>query len=236
LNEITNDVFKAIMIGYEPLVRQTIDGFDYYREQIEYVECPLDDPTVMWSSKTAVAKSSEQKCSQDLLIGRLYIDKLEKLLKKGFVENESFGDSIYDTGYARLVAYLKDAGCKFFQAPPNILTTTTTATATEPDAGSKAQVEKVKNKELDAETAISTIVDSEKRPSSTISISTSRSSSSNSGEELKGFRPQPSSANICISMLDQRLSNEVRTKTRVLNHISNCVSRSLLYGGESRLR
>ena len=31
LNEITNDVFKAIMIGYEPLVQETLSRFSSYR-------------------------------------------------------------------------------------------------------------------------------------------------------------------------------------------------------------
>jgi hypothetical protein len=175
LNEITNDVFKAIMLDYQPLVDSTLKKFEFYREQIEFVECPLEDPSVMWSSKESVeSKKPDYKCAQDLMIGRLYVDKLEKLLDKGAVMENSFGDSVYDTGYVRLITYLSEAGCTFVPLP---------------------------NEET---------VD----------------------PKMPGMRPIPPDANICLSMLDLRDPKGGRTKTRVLNHISNCVSRAILYGGK----
>ena len=40
----------------------------------------------------------------------------------------------------------------------------------------------------------------------------------------------PADSNICLSMLDQLLPSDVRTKTRELDKIANCVSRAMIYG------
>jgi len=44
LNDITNDVFKAIMIGFEPLIEETLHKIPLYLQIVERTPCVLDRP------------------------------------------------------------------------------------------------------------------------------------------------------------------------------------------------
>lgn len=102
LNEVTNDVFKAIIIGFDPIVQDLKNRFDEYRERIESSECSIDE-----SFANQGIMSTE-----DLLTARIYIDWLERLLVNGLTQDSVLG-SIYDRCYKKLLTALKDAGCVF---------------------------------------------------------------------------------------------------------------------------
>jgi hypothetical protein len=127
LNEVTNNVMKAIIIGYDPIISYLSSAFEDYREQLDRAECVFDEGEVIEQVCTnltarACADKIESSsdafgwlCTQDLLISRIYLDRLEKLLLKGIVQDSILG-GIYDRGYKRLLTILKDIGCIF---PPN---------------------------------------------------------------------------------------------------------------------
>ena len=91
MNEITNDVFRVIMMGYEPAVDLKLLGFSSYKDLI------ID--TVEKSAALA------------------YLSWLEKILINGekisdFTVDGEVVNSVYVKGYTRLLDLLQDAGCK----------------------------------------------------------------------------------------------------------------------------
>ena len=93
MNEITNDVFRVIMMGYQPAIELKLLGFSNYQNDLEE--------------------------SDDKAAAVTYLKWLEKLLTNGeIVENFSLtGDTAgsidisYFKGYQRLLELLRDAGC-----------------------------------------------------------------------------------------------------------------------------
>lgn len=76
LNEISNDVFKAIVIGYQPLIHDTVEKFAAYRAIVGKTECKLDKfvdgaPPVI------------DNCDLDLELSLIYINWLEDLITNG---------------------------------------------------------------------------------------------------------------------------------------------------------
>ena len=99
MNEITNDAFRALMIGYDPAIEITLLGFSTFTQQIE----SMNDPQAAMT----------------------YLSWIEKLLVNGEVVTDfsvkSNGssspiDSEYQKGYSRLLSLLKDAGCKVYES------------------------------------------------------------------------------------------------------------------------
>jgi hypothetical protein len=96
MNEITNDAFRVLMMGYGPGVGLTVLGLATSKEQLKSVA----------GSETALT----------------YLTWLEDLLTNGDVQDLSaLGadsviavDSPYVKGYKRLLDLLKDAGCKSY--------------------------------------------------------------------------------------------------------------------------
>ena len=89
MNEVTNDVFRVIMMGYEPAVDLLLLGFSSYKALIE---------------EEADRKEAE-----------IYLSWLEKILINGeIVETSAEIDVAYSKGYQRLVEVLRDAGCAVY--------------------------------------------------------------------------------------------------------------------------
>jgi hypothetical protein len=134
LNFVTNEVFKALVIGYEPLINETLSKFDFYREQVEFTPCNLvakenvigneavgsknesmSNVVLLVNSNASLPSSPSKRsiiCTEDALVARIYIDWLYDLLASG-ITHESILGGIYDRGYKRLLTTLKDAGCRF---------------------------------------------------------------------------------------------------------------------------
>ena len=90
LNEITNDAFRVLMMGYDPAVELTLLGLAAWNEQI--------------------------KAMADSQIALLYLSWIEKLLLNGEVKDLAAMESSpitspYVKGYRRLLDLLTDAGC-----------------------------------------------------------------------------------------------------------------------------
>jgi len=110
LNEVTDEVFKSIIIGFQPLIDECINRLNMYKMQIETAECGAlddEDDEVVNTNNTDIAA-----CDIDIVKARKYIAKLENLLKTGATDDNILG-SIYDRGYKRLLTILKDGGCRF---------------------------------------------------------------------------------------------------------------------------
>lgn len=194
LNEITNVVFKSIIIGFQPLIDQTLDKFPYYRHLAERSPCVLDPdekkmqssrqpriPSTRMTSSTSFAATPSataveagesvpviENCEIDQKVALTYIDWLQDLLEKGEVHHDAVLGGIYDRGYKRLLTVLRDANCRF------------------PIRGSG-----------------------------------------------QSFRPIPMDQNICLSLVDLRAhEGSGETKTKLLNRISNIVTRAILFGGK----
>ena len=99
MNEITNDAFRALMIGYDPAIEITLLGFSTFTQQIQ----SMSDPQAAMT----------------------YLSWIEKLLINGEIvmdfsvtSNGSSSpiDSEYQKGYSRLLSLLKDAGCKVYES------------------------------------------------------------------------------------------------------------------------
>ena len=119
LNELTNEVFRAIMIGNSDIIEDLLLRFGWYRQQADATTCTLrgDDsalgvPFDGNASGAANPEAYEKACEEDLVKAQLYIDKLEALVCRSEVDDGMQG-GIYDRGYKRLLTSLKDLGCKF---------------------------------------------------------------------------------------------------------------------------
>ena len=125
LNEVTNNVMKALVIGYEPIVQQLVGQFESYREQLDRAESVFDDGEIIegvcgnetgdvcaTKLKSKDSTSVKPMFTQDQLKARQYLDQLESLLTRGFVQEAVLG-GIYDRGYKHLLTMLKDNGCLF---------------------------------------------------------------------------------------------------------------------------
>ena len=89
MNEATNDVFRVIMMGYEPATDLLLLGFASYKALIE---------------DEVDRKEAE-----------IYLSWLEKILINGeIVETSTEIDIAYSKGYQRLVEVLRDAGCAVY--------------------------------------------------------------------------------------------------------------------------
>lgn len=247
LNELTNNVMRALIIGYEPIIQDLFQMFDKYREQVDITDCFFDEedltnnaimntattddaqetdtatlpqtniklmneddaevtmvkpipdnsPAAASSLKRVVPTigikitSNEEKkaielkiCSNDLKISRDYVDRLEKLLQTGFIQESSMG-GIYDRGYKRLLTILRDAGCLF------------------PSSSSSSILSDIKTNNYIQ-------------------------------------RPKPEDQDICLSILDKTTllssTNRTNSKTKILNSLSNVVFRAVLYGRKHEKR
>lgn len=227
LNELTNNVMRALIIGYEPIIQDLFQMFDKYREQVEITDCVFDeddladnasaimnvassgssntikllsddDGEVIIVNPTQSSPSTSSKrviptikvteaekkaiefkiCANDLKTSRDYIDRLEKLLQTGYIQESSMGD-IYDRGYKRLLTILRDAGCSF------------------PSVSSNSALADIKT-------------------------------------NVYIQRPKPEDQDICLSILDKTTlsssTNRTNSKTKILNSLSNVVFRAVLYG------
>eukprot|EP01031_Cornospumella_fuschlensis_P032190 gene32190-38934_t len=119
LNEITNDVFKAIIIGFPPLIDQTIQKFPSYIEFADRSPCVLDPdekrlriPSPSSTPDISPALPELKDCDSDRDISLKYIQWLKDLLETGTLHDTMLG-GIYDRGYKRLLTVLRDAHCRF---------------------------------------------------------------------------------------------------------------------------
>ena len=88
MNEVTNDVFRVIMMGYKPAADLLLLGFAGYKDLVEDLA--------------------------DLPAAQIYLSWLEKILINGeIIEPSGEIDIAYLKGYQRLVDVLRDAGCNF---------------------------------------------------------------------------------------------------------------------------
>jgi hypothetical protein len=113
MNEITNDLFRVIMIGYEPAVDLIVVGFDGYKNQL------TTTGTIQTETDTGTIMGGDSK-DPNLDSALLYLSWMEALLINGVIQDfyplgpaPAEGDSDYIKGYKRLLDLLKDAGCKF---------------------------------------------------------------------------------------------------------------------------
>lgn len=114
LNEITNEVFKAIMIGFPPIVDEVLQRIDYYRNLTTHAPCVLDpNEKNPIKSKPTENITIIENCETDLIVAQTYITWLEDLLIRGNTKNSILLGGIYDRGYKRLLTLLKDAHCRF---------------------------------------------------------------------------------------------------------------------------
>lgn len=124
LNEVTNDVFRTLMIGYDPAMTSVISKLNQYREKVETLGCELP-MSISSSSKDSnnlgtasafdeIADSKEyyiNVCDEDITMALDYIDKLEALVMNGSTAESVVQGGVYARGYKRLLTTLKDAGC-----------------------------------------------------------------------------------------------------------------------------
>lgn len=132
LNELTNDVFKTLVIGDETGIAKTLESFEKFRREIESVPCFIDfselppntrsRPVILLEDGTGVAQKVgddpfDLACNvdggfRDLQMAKEYVDLLEKLVRTGETSDEVLG-GIYDKGYRGIITILKGAGCRF---------------------------------------------------------------------------------------------------------------------------
>eukprot|EP01041_Mallomonas_annulata_P010944 gene10944-22848_t len=109
LNAVTNEVFKAVMIGHQPSINNVLSKMGAYRDSVKKTTCYLgDEDGIIPSGSVEQLKA----CDKDLKRALSYVDSLETLVVRGEVASEDSG-GIYDRGYTRLVSQLKDMGCMF---------------------------------------------------------------------------------------------------------------------------
>jgi hypothetical protein len=116
LNELSNDVFKAISIGFEPLIMEVIERqIPKYKEVVETTICILVPGEKAKLNKITVPGN----CDEDLSEAMNYIVRLEQLITDGITGGDKpplIG--VYEVGYKRLVNALKDAGCRLGEGRP----------------------------------------------------------------------------------------------------------------------
>lgn len=131
LNELTNDVFRSILIGDDYGIEVTLASFSIYRRSLEEQPCYLDFTELTANSKRPVTllesgkgvsgsvdgESVDLSCNvdggaMDSKTALTYINWLEQLLKAGATTDEVLG-GIYDRGYKGILTLLKGAGCRF---------------------------------------------------------------------------------------------------------------------------
>lgn len=117
LNALTNDIFEALIINYEPLVIHTIAKLSDYRNKINETECLPSD--FVLNNDGMTLQECELKQSVDIKNSYEYISRLEQLIKDGIVHDTVLG-GIYDKGYKGLLTALRDAGCKFPNSTTNV--------------------------------------------------------------------------------------------------------------------
>jgi hypothetical protein len=108
LNDITNQAFKALIIGYEPLIEDVLSRFEEFADVTENAVCYLGDEDKL--PIVNLEENREKDCTQDKLRARNYLENLQKLLLNGHIEAAVLG-GIYDQSYKRLLTVLRDAGC-----------------------------------------------------------------------------------------------------------------------------
>ena len=108
LNAITNTVFRALIIGNNELIQETIENFSGYKSMVANTGCDLSD-----EFDTTDPNELAKACDEDEKTAHVYIEMLEELLTEGKVHASMNLGSIYDRGYGRLLETLKDTGCVF---------------------------------------------------------------------------------------------------------------------------
>lgn len=129
LNELTNDVFKALIIGNDNGAQSTLQSFSSVRETLQSVPCYMDmgenqlearRPVTLLESGEGVARQldsgADSSCDldnglRDLKTALEYTEWLEKLLVTGETTDIVLG-GIYDKGYRGLLTLLTGAGCR----------------------------------------------------------------------------------------------------------------------------
>ena len=204
LNSLTNNVFKAIVIGSESEVKRVLHEFDDYRikvgqcanngTQCDFETRPADvmpvPPTDFDTSASDAATSASLLVTdageelnmtplseeEDLTLAQTYIDTLEVLLQAGELRDTQARDTESERK-PTFVGSMYDRGYR------RLLTLLK-------DAGCRFY-------------------------------------------ESGGGRPLPAAdQNICLSIMDSMLSDDEPSVTRELNRISNVVSRAMLYGSK----
>jgi hypothetical protein len=125
LNEITNEVFKAILIDFQPLVDDVLAKFPSYREQVQHTPCVLDpeerrqqaqQSAAIKPASTITSSSVQvpviQTCEMDMTLALEYLTWLQELLLNGQIHDNVLG-GIYDRGYKRLLTLLRDMNYRF---------------------------------------------------------------------------------------------------------------------------
>ena len=118
MNELSNDVFKAIVINFEPFVNEVLSyQIPKYSERVK------DSPCVLETRERGQLLPNQQpppsNCDDDYNSALDYITRLQQLLTTGIAGNTAPAlTGIYEVGYKRLVAQLKDAGCRFTEGRP----------------------------------------------------------------------------------------------------------------------
>ena len=108
---MTNSVFRALIIGSQDLIDDTLRSFTGYREMIVDDSCAFMDQEETNSTDPLVFGNA---CEDELVSAQTYLNWLEELVTTGGThEDESTGGSTYDRGYARLRQTLLDTGCSF---------------------------------------------------------------------------------------------------------------------------
>lgn len=107
LNELTNDIFKALMIGEKSFINDVMQEIQQYISRIKVSECPQDEFPIQLQFEIC-----EKNQKEDLENALVYISWLESLVINGTTFDTVLG-GIYDRGYKGLLTALKDGGCVF---------------------------------------------------------------------------------------------------------------------------
>eukprot|EP01038_Epipyxis_sp_PR26KG_P013500 gene13500-18114_t len=117
LNEITNDVFKSIMIGFDPIIEETVNKLLSYRDSIARIDPDSNEDEIIKveNQLNDTVPVTIPVPDSDLLAAYTYLDRLETLLVNGTTCDAIIG-GIYDKGYRSLLTVLRDGGCSFKSA------------------------------------------------------------------------------------------------------------------------
>jgi len=126
LNKLTNDIFKALIIGFKPSLDQALKNLRAYRIEIqmESAECAyansIDNSTTPSITGPIIPKATKLydiSCNpmdkNDFISALQYIKILELLLVNGSIPDAPIKEETYERGYDRLITTLTDMGCRF---------------------------------------------------------------------------------------------------------------------------
>lgn len=114
LNEATNDVFRALMVGNAAVLEDTLSRLKVFKDQCENSPFNVQDDEIKTTTRNIANESDDIYNSLNKIdLGKSceYIAKLEKLILGENIDDSIIG-GIYDKGYKRLITTLRDNGCK----------------------------------------------------------------------------------------------------------------------------